>query len=154
MINPIITAETAIPFAKNMKQMVLNQSKEQFEAMQPQMLQTMITDEKDIATVAEWGSKSDLATIAQSMYNLYSMDLREDLAKINSPILVLGAWIGYKDYGATHENTLSRYQAQFSEAADATVKLTDKGKHFIMWDDKPFYFSELKSFFNLGKAVN
>jgi len=154
MVNPILTAETAEPFAKNMKQMMMNQTKEQYEAMQPQMLQSMITAEEDIATVAEWGRKSDMETIAQSMYNLYSMDLREDIASIKSPILVLGAWIGYKAYGATHDNTLSRYQEQYSKAENATVKLTDEGKHFIMWDDKPFYLSELKSFFSKGKAVN
>lgn len=154
MVNPILTAETAEHFAKNMKQMMMNQTKEQYEAMQPQMLQSMITAEEDIATVAEWGRKSDMETIAQSMYNLYSMDLREDIASIKSPILVLGAWIGYKAYGATHDNTLSRYQEQYSKAENATVKLTDEGKHFIMWDDKPFYLSELKSFFSKGKAVN
>ena len=154
MVNPILTAETAEPFATNMKQMMMNQTKEQYEAMQPQMLQSMITAEEDIATVAEWGRKSDMETIAQSMYNLYSMDLREDIASIKSPILVLGAWIGYKAYGATHDNTLSRYQEQYSKAENATVKLTDEGKHFIMWDDKPFYLSELKSFFSKGKAVN
>lgn len=154
MVNPILTPETAKTFAENMKQMMMNQTTEQYEAMQPQMLQSMITAEEDIATVAEWGRKSDMETIAQSMYNLYSMDLRDELRTIQSPIMVLGAWIGYKNYGATRENTLSRYQEQYSKAENATVKLTDKGKHFIMWDDRPFYLAELKSFFGIEDSVN
>jgi N-formylmaleamate deformylase len=155
LVNPMITdKKAAVSFAENMKQMMLNQSREQYEAMQPQMLQAMITDQDDITTVMEWGRKSDQETIAQSMYDLYSIDLRDDLARIDSPILVLGAWIGYKNYGATRENTLSRYQAQYEKANNATVEITDDGKHFIMWDDKPFYYKHLKSFFEIGEAVN
>lgn len=143
---PGITEEAAAGMAKNMKTAMLNQTPEQYEQTQPAMLKTMITAEEDIQTVLRWGRKSDKATVAEAMYELYATDLRDEITAIEAPMLVLGAWIAYRQYGATRENTLARYQAQYAKAPNARVEMTDKGKHFIMWDDPEFYFEQLDQF--------
>ncbi len=143
---PGATAESVKPMAENMKNMMLNMTAETAETNQKAMLQTMITDPSNIEIAYQWGASSDINTVAQAMYELYTTDIREDLAKIDVPILVMGAWIAYKNYGATRESTLNNYTSQFTHANNYEVVLTDKGKHFIMWDDPEFFFTEMDKF--------
>jgi len=143
---PGATAESAKPFADNMKKMMLSQEGAANAASQKMMLQSMINDPKNIEIAAKWGADSDINTVAQAMYELYTIDLREEISKIDSPILVMGAWIAYKNYGVTREGVLTTYKGQYKNAKNCEVKLTDKGKHFIMWDDPEFFFSEVDNF--------
>lgn len=143
---PAMTEEVARSMAANIKESMLNQSPEQYEQAQPAIMASMITGEDDIATALQWGRDSDMATVAQAMYDLYASDLRDELAGVEIPILVLGAWIAYEPWGATRESTLARYEAQYAKAPNCTIRLTDKGKHFIMWDDPDFYFEQLHQF--------
>ena len=142
---PGATAESARPFAENMKNMMLNPQSNN-DAMQRMMLQSMINDPQNIETALAWGKASDANTVAQAMYELYTTDLRAKLDQIESPILVMGAWIAYKDYGVSRASTLANYEGQYAKANNCTVKLTDTGKHFIMWDDPEFYFTAIDSF--------
>jgi len=143
---PAMTEEVARSMAANMKASVLKQSPEQYEQAQPAILATMINDKDNIATALQWGRDSDRATVAQAMYDLYASDLRDELAGVEIPILVLGAWVAYKPWGATRESTLARYESQYAKAPHCRVRLTDVGKHFIMWDDPGFYFEQLHQF--------
>ncbi len=145
---PGSTPESAKIFAANMKKMMLNQPAESVGATQKAMLQSMINDPKDIAVAAKWGADSDIETVAQAMYELYITDLRDEIQKIESPVLVMGAWVAYKNYGATRENTMAKFKNQYAKIKDLRVNLTDKGKHFIMWDDPEFLFNEIDSFLN------
>jgi len=145
---PNATMESAKLFAENMKKMMLNSANSDNGDTQKMMLQSMINDPKDIEIAYEWGKASDIETVAQAMYELYTTDLREEISKIESPILVMGAWIAYKNYGATRENTMLKYTSQFAKAKNCQVKMTDIGKHFIMWDDPTFFFHEMDNFIN------
>ncbi len=148
MQNPEATPETSKSMAEMMKKNIELQTPEQYEAMQPMMLKTMMNADEDIEVVMEWGRKSHTVTVAQAMYELYQIDLREEVSKIKVPTLVLGAWIGYKDYGVTKEMTERTFQYQYRNLKDVTIEMTDEGKHFIMWDDPDFFFTQVKSFLN------
>ena len=146
--NPAMTEETARGMAEYMKAQMENQTAEQYEIRQPQMLKTMITEDKDIEVAMDWGRKSDSKTVIQAMYELYTIDLRDDLPRITAPTLVLGAWYGYKDYGATKESTTQLYQAQFKTHPNYRLELSETGKHFIMWDDFDFFITQVNDFLN------
>ena len=143
--------EQAEQMAKQMMTMVLasaDQPRANKIAYQQQMLQTMIIDKDKIAIAAAWGADSDTPTVAQSMYEMYTTDIREDLAKIKVPTLVLGAWVAYQAFGSTRESTLALYTGQYEKLANATVDMTDIGNHFIMWDDPEFFNNWLAKFLN------
>ncbi|MEP5612213.1 MAG: alpha/beta hydrolase [Cyclobacteriaceae bacterium] len=146
--NPSATPETMKEMAAMMKTNIAMQTPEQYEAMQPMMLKTMMKSDSDIEIVMEWGRKSDTPTVAQAMYELYQIDLREDISKIETPTLVLGAWIGYKDFGVTREMTLRSFKLQYKNLKNAQIEMTDEGKHFIMWDDPQFFHTKVKGFLN------
>lgn len=143
------TPEQAEQMAKQMTTMVLasdSQPRANKVAYQKQMLQTMIIDKDKIDIAAGWGADSDTPTVAQSMYEMYTTDIRADLTKIKVPTLVLGAWVAYQPYGSTRESTLKLYTDQYEKLSNVTVDMTDIGNHFIMWDDPAFFHGWLKKF--------
>ncbi len=145
---PGATVESAKTMAAQMRSQMASQSREQFEATLPQYLAPLVNGEEKLKVLVDWGLKSDPKTSGQAMYELYTTDLREALSKINSPALVLVAWIGYKNYGATRENTLAKFKEQYAKMPNHQIKITDEGKHFIMWDDPAFFFSSIDKFLN------
>lgn len=143
------TPEQAKQMAEQMKAMVnssANQPRANKVAYQKQMLQSMIIDKDKIEIAAGWGADSDTYSIAQSMYEMYTTDIREDLDQIKVPTLVLGAWVAYQAYGSTRESTLAIYEGQYKKLPNVTVDMTDIGNHFIMWDDPKFFYDWLKKF--------
>ncbi len=146
LMYPNATVESSKPMAVQMRNQMENQSAEQLKATLPQYLAPLTIGEERLKTLVDWGISSDAETSAQAMYELYTTDLRDDLAKINNPALILIAWVGYQSYGATRENTLSKYNQQFAKLRNHQIKVTDKGKHFIMWDDPDFFFSSIDAF--------
>jgi N-formylmaleamate deformylase len=146
---PQATAESAKGFAQSMKTQMaasINQTYAQRFAFQKQMLTTMINDQEQINIAADWGAKSDMPTVAQAMYEMYTTDIRGELDVIQVPTLVLGAWIAYQDYGVSRESNMANYKAQYAKLEGVQVDMTDKGNHFIMWDDPEFFNNWLAKF--------
>ncbi|MDX5419410.1 MAG: alpha/beta hydrolase [Hymenobacteraceae bacterium] len=146
LINPAITAEGAKAMAETMINNMRGQTKEQLQQTQPQMLRSMITDDANIAKAAEWGYTSDGNTVAKAIYELYTTDLRNDLASIKAPTLVMAAWIAYKPYGTTHESTKLNFQNQYRLLPNYELVVNDKAKHFIMWDDPEGFYAAMDNF--------
>lgn len=146
---PNMTSEAAKGFAKNMKDQMLgssNQSEEARMSYQRIMLQSLILDSTNIEKALKWGIESDPETTAEAMYELYTLDIRDEIAKIKVPTLVLGAYIAYTAYGSTRESVMKTYTDQYAKLEGTIVDLTDKGNHFIMWDDPTFFINWLNKF--------
>jgi N-formylmaleamate deformylase len=146
-----MTVEKARPMADMMKANIANQTKEQFEVFQPMILRNMITAEEHVQVALEWSRNSQGSTVAQAMYELYTTDLRDEVAKIKQPTLVLGAWAGYKDYGGTKEATQAIFDGQFAKLPGYKLVLSETAKHFIMWDDPDLFMAQVKMF--LGEKL-
>ena len=144
--NPAASAATMEPIANQMRTAINTQTREQFEAAVPLQLVGMSTDSQRMPTLIEWSRTSDPATMAQAMYELYTTDLRDRIETISTPTLVLGSWAAYEQFGATAENTLKRYQAQYQKMPNLSVSLSESGYHFLMWDDKEWLLQEIHSF--------
>jgi N-formylmaleamate deformylase len=112
----------------------------------------MVTKESDFDRLVAWGLASDRTAVTDAMVELFSADLRGDLGAIKSPTLVLGAWIGYKQYGATRESTLANLRAQYAKLDGVEFRVTDTARHFIMWDDGPWMWAAMDGFLEGGKT--
>lgn len=144
---PGITAEGVQPIAENMRRMMLQQPQESREANQRGSLHSMVTAKEDLEKVLAMNLASEKEVMAQAMYEMMVTDMREKIAGIKAPVRVLGAWIAYKEYGVTKENSLQAYSAQYAKLPDVKVEMSDKGRHFIMYDDPEFYFAQLQEVF-------
>lgn len=145
-MNPMATAESMKPMAENMRKGMLAQNPEQAKAIMPSMVAPLVNDSLSRLKVLEWMQASNQATVAQAMYELFTTDIRSELSNIKCPTLVLGAWIAYKSYGATHESVLGMYNGQLAKLPKYSIELTDNGKHFIMFDDAKWMLAQMDSF--------
>ncbi|MBS1487996.1 MAG: alpha/beta hydrolase [Bacteroidetes bacterium] len=143
---PGSTSETAKPMAATVKSQMGNQTPEQIEAGQKMYLPTMITSPERIAQVAKIASRSDSNTQAEVMYEMLTTDLRQTVSSIDCPVLLMGAWIGYKQYGATHERVEKGYAQQVATIKNAKVEITDTAKHFIFYDEPAWFYEKLDAF--------
>jgi pimeloyl-ACP methyl ester carboxylesterase len=143
---PGATAATAKPYAEGAQKMMAAQTREQYTAASRGALQTMITSPERLEQVNAVSSQSDIATQAQVLYEIMTTDLRETVAAIDCPVLLLGAWIAYKDYGTTRESAMTRYQEQIAKVPNATLEMSDNAKHFIFYDDPAWFFEKTEVF--------
>ena len=117
-----------------------------FISQQKMTMPTMITDAVNVKIATEWSIQSDRATIAQAMFELMTTDLREGVAKVHIPILVLGSWYGAKDYGITQEIVKTNYEKQFSKSKNCKIIIAETAKHFIMWDQPQWFLTTIETF--------
>lgn len=142
--NPATTVESARPVAEQMRQQM--SQGHMTMAAERQMAASMVTDTARITQVARWGLASDPATVAQAMYDMYTTDLRADIARIKQPVLVLGTWAAYQQFGATKESTRAIFTRQYAQLPQARIELSEAGRHFVMYDDPTWFFSQTDTF--------
>lgn len=141
-----MTPEAARGAAAAMRQQMLASTKEQWEAGTRQGAGGMSRSPANTERIVAWGLASDRATTAQAMSELWGEDLRPLLPRITAPTLVLGAWAAYEPMGATLESTRGLYQAQYAGLAGARFAMSERGYHFLMWDDADWLVGQVKAF--------
>lgn len=146
-----MTPEAARGMAAGMRRQMLAGTKEQWEAGTRQGAGGMSRSPANVERVVAWGLASDRATTAQAMSELWGEDLRPLLPKITAPTLVLGAWAAYEPMGATLASTQGLFEAQYAGLKGAKVSMSQRGHHFLMWDDADWLVGEIKSFLAAAK---
>lgn len=141
-----MTPEAARGMAAGMRQQMLGATKEQWEAGTRQGAGGMSRTPANVERVVAWGLASDRATTAQAMSELWAEDLRPLLPRITTPTLVLGAWAAYEPLGATLDSTRGIFEAQYAGLKGAKVAMSQRGHHFLMWDDADWLVGEVKGF--------
>lgn len=91
--------------------------------------------------IANWQFNSDKRTLGLTFIELATTDLRDGIAKITSPVLVLGSI--YR----TKETSYSLIGQQFKKLPTAIIHVADS-KHFIMYDQPEWFYNEIDNFLN------
>ncbi|GAB3841368.1 alpha/beta hydrolase [Hymenobacter jeollabukensis] len=142
--NPNATVESVRPMAEASRQQMSQGSMP--AAQQRLMMASMITDTARQTVAMRWSRQSDRATVGQAMYDMYTTDLRPDVARIQQPVLVLGAWAAYKPYGSTKESTRAIFEQQYARLPQHRIEMSEAGRHFLMWDDTQWFFAQADAF--------
>jgi len=153
MINPMATEETGEQMAQQMTSQMEMMAGQNRRQMHEQVISNMVADPQQQETAVEWSMTSDLETIGHSVKALYTTDLRDDLHKVKAPILMLGSWKGYENYGVPKERTEQMLRQQYANAEDVTIRVSEEGLHFLMWDDFRFMIDAFRSFVS-GQAMS
>lgn len=143
---PGITAETAGPVVDVFTSGMRNQTPEQAKASQEMMVASMIGDESKREAVVKMGLQSNPEVITQAMREMYTTDIREEVAAVRQPVLVFGSWYGYRQYGTTLESALKGYEAQMSNVHQAEIAMADTALHFIFYDQPEWFFETVDGF--------
>ena len=144
--NPNATEKNVVPQAKMMKRMILQTPDSTYAKQQKVTMGSMMNDPEKIELSTQWSIESSKETIGQAMYELMTTDLRDDVAHIRVPTLVLGNWYAGKDYGITKEMTQQNFESQFQKTTFVKVEIADKAKHFIMWDEPNWFYDKVENF--------
>lgn len=91
--------------------------------------------------IAIWQYKSDRLTLASTLIEMSTTDLRQSIANIKQPVLVMGSIY------VTKENSVLWLNQQFEKLSQAKIKVADS-KHFIMYDQPDWFLKELTAFLN------
>ncbi len=132
--------------AEGMRLMIGAQTKEQYGAYikSSKMLESMVGP-SGLDEVTKWSLTSDPLAVANAMFDLYTTDLRDAIANIESPTLVLSTWVAYKAF-STREQTLANVEQQYAKLRNKTIYMTDTAKHFLMLDEPQWFFDKLDAF--------
>ena len=143
MFQPDITPEQAKAQSALTRQYMTSQPANE-KATRAQ-IHAMVTGDADFERIMTWSRASDYSAIVDAMVEMYGSDLREDIAAIQSPTLVLTTWIGYKPY-TDREKTEANTRREYAKLKGADVRVTDTARHFIMYDDPQWFFAQIDGF--------
>jgi len=143
---PGCTPEQAKTYAEGMRNMLNQIPDEAYRSTLKAGTYTrnMVISEAHHDRIASWGLASDRRTSTDAMAELMGSDLREKLASVKAPTLVLAAWIAYRPY-VTHESIEAQLRAQYAKLPKLKYAISDTANHFIMFDDAAWFYSQLDS---------
>jgi pimeloyl-ACP methyl ester carboxylesterase len=126
------------PDCSAMVNQISSATNEQFYQMQKMSIQRLVADTSKQELVVSWSMKSDRKTFAEMYCDFSNTDLREKIKNIKCPTLVL-----LEEY---FKNVKPAIEEQYKNLKTANLQYLNKGLHFIMFDDKEWYFSQLNNF--------
>jgi pimeloyl-ACP methyl ester carboxylesterase len=112
----------------------------------------MTKNPSDLETIKQWGLGTDQKAGAEAMADLMGLDLREDIARITSPTLVLGTWAGLHEQLAKYNMQVQRadfeqtFSTQFAKLPRLHFAMAETARHFMMFDDPTWFFQQLDGF--------
>ena len=110
----------------------------QFCQMQKMSIPRLLTDTSMQENVVSWSVKSDRKTFAEMYCDFSNTDLREKIKTIKCPNLIL-----LESYFVNLKPTI---EEQYKNLKSANLQYANKGLHFIMYDDKEWYLTQINNF--------
>ena len=109
-----------------------------------QILKSMATSDASQAMIKAWGKASDAAVVANAMADDLTLDLRDDLPRISTPLTMV--FPDYGPLGTPPGATSGMYHGVY--AAAPTVKLVPitNSLHFVMLDQPAQFDTALDAF--------
>lgn len=113
-------------------------SDEQFETNQKMGLPMMTTQANKYDLLLKWSKDSDRKTLGAIYCQLMNTDLRDKIAKIECPSLIL--------LEANFKMMDAAISSQYAKLENAQLEYATKGMHFIMYDDTEWYLDQISNF--------
>jgi len=144
-MNPMATEESAKAMAGQIKSSLDSQSREDYLAQNQRTLATMITDPANIKLAGAWATNCDIPSVGEAMFEMLSTDLRQKVAAIKTPVLLVGA-DSFATTPEVQKSAQAAYEAQVAKIPNHKVVMDPHSKHFIMYDDPKFLFLTMDGF--------
>ncbi|ASK30688.1 alpha/beta hydrolase [Chryseobacterium sp. T16E-39] len=137
LMNPSFTAKENNDCSAMISKMTA-MTDEQFHQMQMKSIPQLLADTTMQETVVSWSDKSDRTTFAKMYCDFSNTDLREKIKNIQCPSLIL-----LESYFTNFKPAI---EDQYKNMKNANLQYATKGLHFIMYDDKEWFFTQLNNF--------
>lgn len=140
--NNNVTVDQVRPQADYFRQQYRNMTAEQLAAMAAQGIERQAISAQHQQQVIAMAKASDASVVGQALYELLTTDLRQNIGKITSKVVLLGASGALPDDTA-RDNAKLLYQQQVANIAKATVHFNPEARHFIMLDDPKWLTAQI-----------
>jgi pimeloyl-ACP methyl ester carboxylesterase len=137
LMNPYFKTEEKVDCSALVNQ-ISSATNEQFYQMQKMSIQQLVADISKQELVVSWSMKSDRKTFAEMYCDFSNTDLRKKIKAIKCPTLIL-----LEEY---FKKVKPAIEEQYKNLKIGNIQYSDKGLHFIMYDDKEWYFRQLNNF--------
>lgn len=118
--------------------MMLTMDSVSFAAMNVQSLSYLCLNKDKQKVIAAWLNKVDRKTYVYGYVDMLNLDLREQIAAIKIPVIVLAA--NYPDAAMIRKN----YELQYAKLQAATIRYVENSAHFIMFDQPTWFVDNVK----------
>ncbi len=98
-----------------------------------------VNDTARAVQIATWSYQCDRRTLGYTIVEISTTDLREAIAKIKQPVLVLGSIYG------TEANSHLMLNHQYRKVPNKTIEVANS-KHFIMYDVPEWFYAKVDAF--------
>ncbi|MES2381443.1 MAG: alpha/beta hydrolase [Bacteroidota bacterium] len=137
LMNPSFKAKSNNNCSETVQQ-ITSMNDEQFKQMQKMTIPRLLADTMKHDLVVNWSMQSDRKTFAEMFCDFSNTDLRESIKNIQCPSLIL--------LEANFKGIHTSIEEQYRNLKTAQLQYANKGLHFIMYDDKEWYFTQLNNF--------
>ncbi|CAM3223456.1 alpha/beta fold hydrolase [Asticcacaulis taihuensis] len=141
IFSPTATVDMVRPQAAAMRDGMVAAPADAFRAQQAAGTARLVTDPDNQAKLLDWSMTSDRRVLAESFYEDMTIDLRPDLAAINTPTVLIYPVAAGEDATTTE----ATYQANYATKPNMTFHRIDNSRHFIMLDQPAVFQSALES---------
>lgn len=117
--------------------MMLQMDSASFATMNQQTVPYMCKNVEKQKRIVQWMNQADRKTYVYGYIDMLNLDLREAIAKIKVPVIVLGAANPDK---VTVEKT---YQTQYAKLPGTVMMYAENSAHFIMFDQPQWLMEKL-----------
>ncbi len=121
------------PYSKQM----LAMDSVSFRKQAEQQTAFMMLNKEKQATVVNWMMMADQKTYVYGYIDLLKLDLREEVANIKIPVVILAA---------THPSKTmieKTYNEQYAKLGNKVIHYADKSAHFVMYDQPEWYLTKI-----------
>jgi pimeloyl-ACP methyl ester carboxylesterase len=127
-----------IAYDNPQSKMILAMDSASFAAMNAQTVPYMCKNVEKQKVLIGWMNRADRKTYVHGYVDMLNLDLREAVAKIKIPVIVLGAANPDK---TTVEKT---YKAQYAKLPTTVIQYAENSAHFVMFDQPKWFMEKLK----------
>jgi pimeloyl-ACP methyl ester carboxylesterase len=109
-----------------------------FHQMARQMVAGMCLNQSKHAQLIDWIIKADRKTYVYGYVDLLKLDLREDLAKVTIPVVILAA---------THPDRArieTTWNQQLAKLKNKRIHYAEQAAHFIMYDQPDWFIAKIQ----------
>ena len=124
------------PYNKNL----LNMNANQFKGMATNMAGFMTINKEKAGVLTKWILEADRKTYVYGYTDLLKLDLRDKLSAIKTKTLILGA--SFPNVAVSKVN----FEKQYANLSNKTIEMASNSKHFIMFDQSTWFYSQVNTF--------
>ncbi len=137
-------AEAAIVPAGQMRDQFNAMSQEAYNSQQKYVFASFAKSKSHQELIASWSERSHKDTVVQAMYEALLTDLKQDIAAISNPVLVVYAYGANSPFSKEQVDHL--YHGLYANLPNAQFARIDDALHFIMFDQQQVLLDVINGF--------